>query len=311
MHLVPSDRHARRNLDASGLDEALGTAEDRIDLEQPEPLDGFLASFYAEAIDACSPHHLIAATEPEEMSALAPMRQKIDVPPLAAQEPEIADCRLGTGQDHQRGVTRQRMPGPDHHDLDPRLEFQRVEIVEIGDVRQERDRNADATSPLTLLLHGSLPLPACRERVRVRGQREGVFGWESHRRGKIRHHPETTQSGALAERADAALEQADVAAELVDNVTGEQRPFALGQQLVGADQLSDDTTALNVPDQHDRDASGFGEPHIGDIAVAQIDLGRAASSFDQHEVSGLGEPVESGEHRWQQARGQMTILAYT
>src|SRR6516165_10735058 len=90
MHLVPSDRHARRNLDASGLDEALGTAEDRIDLEQPEPLDGFLASFYAEAIDDGSPQHLIAATEPEDMSALAPMRQKIDVPPLAAQEPEIA-----------------------------------------------------------------------------------------------------------------------------------------------------------------------------------------------------------------------------
>src|SRR5271167_2779025 len=114
MHLVALDCHAGRKLDAGGLGKSLGGVEYGVDLEQPEPLDGFPSPFRAEAIRDGAPQHLIAAAEAEDAPALAPMSQKIDVPPLAAQEFEITDRGLRPRQNHQRGISRQRPPGRDH-----------------------------------------------------------------------------------------------------------------------------------------------------------------------------------------------------
>ena len=87
--------------------------------------------------------HLIAAANAEDMPALAAMRQDVDVPALAAQEGEIGERRLRSRQDDQRRVARQRLARPDQDQLDRRLGAQRVEIVEIGDVRQQRHGDPD------------------------------------------------------------------------------------------------------------------------------------------------------------------------
>ena len=85
------------------------------------------------------------------------MREKIDVPPFASQEFEIGDRRLRARKNDKRGVARQRLPRPDHDQLDRRLHAQRIEIVEIGDPRQQRHHNPDAPPPLTrLALLGTL-----------------------------------------------------------------------------------------------------------------------------------------------------------
>ena len=49
----------------------------------------------------------------------------------------------------------------------------------------------------------------------------------------------------------------------------------------------DDAAAVDVADQQHRHARGRGEAHVGDVAGAQVDLGRAAGALDQDEV-GLG-----------------------
>jgi len=59
---------------------------------------------------------------------------------------------------------------------------------------------------------------------------------------------------------------------------------------VSADELSDDAAALDVADQHDWDVCSLGKAHIGDVVVAQIDLGRAPCSLDENEIGRLGEP---------------------
>ena len=66
---------------------------------------------------------------------------------------------------------------------------------------------------------------------------------------------------------------------------------------MGADEAGDDAAAVDVADQHHRHVGGRGEAHIGDVAVAQVDLGRAAGAFDQHEVGVAREPREAVEHR--------------
>jgi len=72
---------------------------------------------------------------------------------------EVRDGRLRSRQDDEIGVARQFRARPHPHEIDRGLGFQRVEIVEIGDVRQHRDRDPDA--PMGLRRGGAVE----RERV--------------------------------------------------------------------------------------------------------------------------------------------------
>jgi hypothetical protein len=51
-----------------------------------------------------------------------------------------------------------------------------------------------------------------------------------------------------------------------------------------ADDLRDDPAAVDIARQHHRHVRRARESHIGDVAGAQIDLGRAAGAFDQHQI---------------------------
>ena len=88
-----------------------------------------------------SAEHLIAAAEPEHMTAAPDMRGEIDVPALRAQEVEIAARRFRAGHDHEVGIARDRLARPHHGEIDAGLQLQRIEIVEIGDPRQRETRD--------------------------------------------------------------------------------------------------------------------------------------------------------------------------
>src|SRR6185312_2442628 len=77
--------------------------------------------------------HLIAAAEPKHMAAASDMGEEVDVPALLAQEVEVAAGGFRTGNDHERGIAGDRFARPHHHEVDVRFEFERIEIVEIGD----------------------------------------------------------------------------------------------------------------------------------------------------------------------------------
>ena len=116
-------------------------AEDRFDVDQAEP--GRLAgpTFEAVRIGDAPAQHLVAAAQPEDMPALAAMREDVDVPPLAPQKGEIGQGRLRSGQDDQ---SRHRAAAGGRAGTitssTPRLGAQRVEIVEIRDARQAAGR---------------------------------------------------------------------------------------------------------------------------------------------------------------------------
>ena len=181
------------------------------------------------------------------------------------------------------------------------LGAQRVEIVEIGDARQQRhgdlDPSRDSLAALRRICgRDGQPRPGWMRTP----QRHRILGRQQRGLGEKRHDAEAAPAGALADRGDAAVEQPDIAAEFVDDIAGQ--PAALGrrQQRVRADELRDDAAALDVADQHDRHVGGLGEAHIGDVAGAQIDLGRAAGALDEHEIGLRGEPVEGCQHARQQ-----------
>jgi hypothetical protein len=92
------------------------------------------------------------------------------------------------------------------------------------------------------------------------------------------------------------FEQRKVTAELVDQVTDDALPVRLVEQQPGAHQRCHGAAAVEVADHHDRDVGAFGEVHVGDVAVAQIDLGAAARSFDEHQVGLRAESLEAVQH---------------
>ena len=61
---------------------------------------------------------------------------------------EVGDRRLRAGQDHEIGVAGQRTPNPHADQLDSGLGLQRVEVVEVCDVRQDWNGDADARTGL-------------------------------------------------------------------------------------------------------------------------------------------------------------------
>ena len=72
------------------------------------------------------------------------------------------------------------------------------------------------------------------------------------------------------------------------------------QHRMGADQAGDHAAAVDVADQHHRHIGRLGKAHIGDVAGAQIDLGRAPRALDQDDVGALPDPREALQHLRQQ-----------
>ncbi len=105
------------------------------------------------------------------------------------------------------------------------------------------------------------------------------------------------------------VEQADVAAKLVDDIAAEPRPLGWLKNRPGADQAGDHAASIDVGNQDDRNICRFGEAHVGDVAGTQIDLRRAAGAFDQQEVTFPREPREAFQDDGQQLRLQVLVVA--
>jgi hypothetical protein len=97
----------------------------------------------------------------------------------------------------------------------------------------------------------------------------------------------------------AVVEEARVAAELVDEEAPDQRGVGRVDDRLRADDLRDHPAAVDVAGQHDGNVGGAREAHVGDVARAQVDLGRAARALDHHQIKGgaqAGETLEHGVH---------------
>ena len=209
------------------------------------------------------------------------MREDVDIEARLAQRGEIGDGRLGARQDNEIGVARQRIARPHPHQLDGRLGVERIEIVEIGDMRQQRNGDLDGGSGL--------------DRPRSL-QREGILRRQQPRFGQEGDEAERLPAGGRRDKRHAVGEQRRVAAELVDQEAFDQRRVVGVDHRLGADQAGDHPAAVDVADQHHRHAGGAGEAHIGNVVGAQVDLRRAARAFDQNDVGFAFQSREAVQH---------------
>ena len=225
------------------------------------------------------------------------MGQDVDVPALPLEEGEVGERRFRARQQNEVGIAREGPAGLDDLDRDRLLGGERIEVVEIGDPRKPRRGDRDGAGVRARALSAGMV------------QRDRVLGRQQACLREVWHDAQAIEPGLLGDDVQRTVEQADIAAELVDDVAFKTRPLAGRQQRVGADDAGDHAAAVDVADQDGWDVGGFGEAHIGDVGGAQVDLGRAAGAFDQDEIGLAAEPAEALEHPRQQGGLERMELA--
>ena len=109
-------------------------------------------------------------------------------------------------------------------------------------------------------------------------------------------------AGALGNQGIAVVKQAGVATEFVDQEPAHPRRVLCVQNRLCADHLCDDPAPVDVPDQNHGHIGGHGKAHIGDVARAQVHLGRTARALDNHQIVLGFQAVKTVQHRVHQLR---------
>jgi hypothetical protein len=143
VHLVPLERRAQRH--AAHAPQRLFRGEHGFHVQQAQPGDFARIAFDPQRIGDPAAKHLVSAANPQHRAAAPVMGEDVDVPALRAQERHVGNRRFRSRQHDQRGMGGDRRAGRNHRHLHLRLLPQGIEIVEIGDARQ--DRAGDQLAP--------------------------------------------------------------------------------------------------------------------------------------------------------------------
>ena len=224
--------------------------------------------------------HLVAAAEAEDGAAAAVVGGDVDVEAGFAQGAEVGEGGLRAGEEDEGGVAGQGLAGADEDEVDVGLGLEGVEVVEVGDVRQDGDGDAEA---------------AAGRGGGGAGEGEGVLGGEAAGGLEEGDEADRVPAGAGGDERHAVGEEGGVAAEAVDDEGFYQRGVGGVEDGAGADEAGDDAAAVDVADEDDGGGGGAGEAHVGDVVFAEVDLGGAAGAFDEEEVGFGLQPAEAVE----------------
>ena len=111
-----------------------------------------------------------------------------------------------------------------------------------------------------------------------------------------RDDPERRHAGALLEPGRPGREQRGVAAEAVEQEAGEQRALAVREAVPRAQQVREGAAAVDVAAQQHGRRDIERDGHVDDVAVTQVDLGRAARAFDHDDVEIVEQAVQRAAH---------------
>ena len=196
------------------------------------------------------------------------MRDKVDIPALLTKAREIGDRRLAAGQDDEIG-DRHRLAGTDEDE--PHGGSMRSGSKSSKLAMRESIGTAIVTAP-------SAPRPLVAEA-------ECVFRRQSRWRG---------QRTASGRRPASRCAQRSSSCRSSNRVASPRNLLTMKPAIIAASSGASAALTPRIwanmpprsmsPIEHDGAVRGVGEAHIGDVALAQVDLGCAARAFDEHEV---------------------------
>ena len=173
---------------------------------------------------------------------------------------EVGGDVLRAGKDDELGV-REVAVSRRVANVDDLLEL--LELVEVRGSRVTDD--GDVCRRLSLRRHGDAVLVG--ESVREPGE-------DAERR----------DPGQLLETFRRRREQGRIAAKLVEDEPANQSLLVGRQQRPGAVEMGEGAAAVDVGYQHDGRFGLPGDAHVGQVGVAEVDLGRAPCPFEQDEL---------------------------
>ena len=203
--------------------------------------------------------------------------------PAARKRCEIGDRRLGAGQDDEVGVAGQRL-----------ARRGRGRAARRAPAQADRSRRNWRCAPASARRWSTAP-------VRARGcasvERDGIFGRQARGVGEERQEAERGPAGAPLDRPHARRRTGVGSPRNLLTM----KPAIIAASSARAPPWCRRCCAITPPrsmspTSDDRHVRGAREAHIGDVAVAQIDLGGAARAFDEHEVGVRLQPREAVEH---------------
>ena len=215
--------------------------------------------------------HLVAAANAQQVPPgrdVAPQ----GVAPTGLMQPfEVAAGVLGAGQNHgldaRKGLALFKIDQVQA--VDGR---QRIEVGEIGDMRQPDNR------------HGRPGARPGAEGLRFLDH-HCVLGFDAEGT-EPRQHPEDRLAGLLHDPVDALLEQIKVATETVDDKAADLRLLGRRKAGQGPHDLGEDAAAVDIGHQH-HGRPGMGRhAQVDDVAGHQVDLGAGTGTLHHHHVAG-------------------------
>ena len=206
------------------------------------------------------------------------------VPPLVPQHREVGQGRLGARENNRIRLSRNWLAGGNETDFHIRLGAQRIEIVEVADPRQHRHGNKNGTAFQSGLV-----------------QHDSVFCGQP--RGTLQpwHDAEAAPAATVFDEAHAICKKGLITPKAIDDEACDHLGIICLDDGSGAHKRCDDPATIDIADQHYGNVGSAREAHIGDVALAQVHLGRAPRALDYDEVVRRFQAVECLDHRGKQA----------
>jgi hypothetical protein len=156
--------------------------------------------------------------------------------------------------------------------------LERLEVIVVGYAREAHD--------------GDLELPFAGARATstvVECQRVFVGDAEL---GDVGQDAEHRHACPLLEEAEARVEQANVAAEFVDDESGDARTLVRLEELHRPNERREDAASIDVSHEEHGRIGNLRDEHVHEVAILEIDLRRAARPLDDDQVVARTEPRE-------------------
>ena len=269
-------------------------AEHGLDREQPKAINN-TGTTLDRVLDLLA-QQLVAAADPEDRTADGGTTGQRHIEPLVAQRLQVGDGRLRAGDDDKVGALdvcgRARVA---HRNA--RLGGQRVEVGEVRHPAQTHDGDVQRVAA-----------DGWRGCQRGRLQRERVLRVEPQPLAP-RQHADRAAAGQVGQHLKTGREERCVTSELVDE---ECRDVALVlgvEDRQRADQRGEDAAAVDVADEQHGQAGGACKAHVGQVALAQVDLGGRAGALADDDVEASAQGVQRVEDRLSQRSRQPLVGA--
>ncbi len=174
---------------------------------------------------------------------------------------------------------------------------------------------ASGSTSVTLDIRGSrttttrrLAAPCGGRAARGRESRSRESSASSHRSLRQGSTPSDGPAGHRLQHVQAGGEQPEVTAELVDDEAGDVPLVGGIEHREGPVQGSEQPAPVDVPDDDDRQARGPRQAHVRDVAVPQVNLGRAARALADDHVEPAAQVREARRDRLLERRLEFLVV---